>query len=267
MHKWLLQDMFHHGDCSLYFPDDAKAIVHVPARPMRARRGQLRRGDCSLFFPTTPKLTVMRYLQDRCRLDMDSYVAALSAERDRHRDELTDDDTAEDEDRALLLDSSFILVASIMLSKMGVGEDADSAGAARAASINRKYLILHMVLAQHVEQIKLDMLVLENLILFAAVKLLVASRSRLKLRHSVEQVVLGCFDDVYSISTPLKLIKIKESERLFPCSLELRHSAVWFRPASASAETDSRDAKATPACRSVAARRAPLDEQPVFPRP
>ena len=103
----------------------------------------------------------------------------------------------DDEDKflqMLLLDSCFVLVVSMMLSKTGVGEDADSA--ARAASINREYFILHMAVAQHAEQIKLDMLVLENQVPFAAVKLLVASCGRLKLRHSVEEVVLGCFEDI-----------------------------------------------------------------------
>jgi hypothetical protein len=42
------------------------------------------------------------------------------------------------------------------------------------------------------------------------------------------------------LSTPLKLLKIKkESERLFPCSMELRHSAVWFRQASNTASSSS----------------------------
>ncbi|KAM0852410.1 hypothetical protein ACQ4PT_051769 [Festuca glaucescens] len=237
--------------------------------------GPFHRGDPGLAFPDDAKLPFMRYLQDQCALDVDRYVAALSAERDSLRDEFADDDDAEadtallldDQERflqMLLLDSCFVLVVSMMLSKAGVGEDADSA--ARAASINREYFILHMAVAQHAEQIKLDMLVLENQVPFAAVKLLVASCGRLKLRHCVEQVVLGCFDDVcpkrarqpchaagaefhhvlhlfhwsrvpetkYAIlSTPLKLLKIKkQSERLFPCSMELRHSAVWFRQAS-----------------------------------
>lgn len=243
--------------------------------------GPFHRGDVGLAFPDDAKLPFMRYLQDQCGLDVDRYVAALSAERDRLRDEFADDDAAADADRALLedeerflqmllLDSCFVLVVSMMLSKTGVGEDADSA--ARAASINREYFILHMAVAQHAEQIKLDMLVLENQVPFAAVKMLVASCGRLKLRHCVEQVVLGCFDDVcpkrarrpcdaagaefhhvlhlfhwsrvpetkYAIlSTPLKLLKIKkESERLFPCSMELRHSAVWFRQAD-DASTES----------------------------
>jgi hypothetical protein len=244
--------------------------------------GPFHRGDHGLAFPDDAKLPFMRYLQDQCALDVDRYVAALSAERDRLRDEFADDDAEADADRALLddeerflqmllLDSCFVLVVSMMLSKAGVGEDADSA--ARAASINREYFILHMAVAQHAEQIKLDMLVLENQVPFAAVKLLVASCGRLKLRHCVEQVVLGCFDDVcpkrarlachaagaefhhvlhlfhwsrvpetkYAIlSTPLKLLKIKkESERLFPCSMELRHSAVWFRQASNTASSSS----------------------------
>ncbi|KAM3274533.1 hypothetical protein ACQJBY_043535 [Aegilops geniculata] len=239
--------------------------------------GPFHRGDRGLPFPDDAKLPFMRYLQEQCGLDVDAYVAALSAERDRLRDEFADDDADAGADKALLdeeekflqmllLDSCFVLVVSMMLSKTGVGEDADSA--ARAASINREYFILHMAVAQHAEQIKLDMLVLENQVPFAAVKLLVASCGRLKLRHSVEEVVIGCFDDIcpkraclardaagaefhhvlhlfhwsrvpankYCIlSTPLKLLKIKkESERLFPCSVELRHSAVWFRQAAVS---------------------------------
>ncbi|XP_051181487.1 uncharacterized protein [Lolium perenne] len=242
--------------------------------------GPFHRGDPGLAFPDDAKLPFMRYLQDQCALDVDRYVALLSAERHRLRDEFADDDAEadrellDDEERflqMLLLDSCFVLIVSMMLSKAGVGDDADSA--ARAASINREYFILHMAVAQHAEQIKLDMLVLENQVPFAAIKLLVASCGRLKLRHCVEQVVLGCFDDVspkrarlpchaagaefhhvlhlfhwsrvpetkYAIlSTPLKLLKIKrESERLFPCSMELRHSAVWFRQASASSSCQS----------------------------
>ncbi|KAM0913825.1 hypothetical protein ACQ4PT_011901 [Festuca glaucescens] len=165
--------------------------------------GPFHRGDPGLAFPDDAKIPFMRYLQDQCALEVDRYVAALSVERDRLRDEFADDDAEadrallDDEERflqMLLLDSCFVLVVSMMLSKAGVGEDADSA--ARAASINREYFILHMAVAQHAEQIKLDMLVLENQVPFAAVKLLVASCGRLKLRHCVEQVVLGCFDDV-----------------------------------------------------------------------
>jgi hypothetical protein len=62
-----------------------------------------------------------------------------------------------------LLDICFVPMVSMMVIKMGVGEDAGSTS--RATSINRGYFILHMVLAQHAEQIKLDILVLENQIL------------------------------------------------------------------------------------------------------
>lgn len=239
--------------------------------------GPFHRGDRGLPFPDDAKLPFLRYLQDQCGLDVDRCVADLSAERDWLRDEFANDDkgdetaaeTLDDEEKflqMLLLDSCFVLVVSMILSKTGAGDDADSA--ARAASINREYFILHMFVAQHAEEIKLDMLVLENQVPFAAVKLLAASCSRLKLPHSVEELVLGCFDDIcprrarpasdatagdfhhvlhlfhwsrvptskYSIlSTPLKLLKIKkESERLFPCAMELRRSAVWFRKAPSS---------------------------------
>ncbi|XP_062198390.1 uncharacterized protein LOC133901141 [Phragmites australis] len=242
--------------------------------------GPFHRGDRGLPFPDDAKLPFMRYLQDQCGLDVKRYVAALSEERDRLRDEFADDDAADggaadildDEEKfleMLLLDSCFVLVVSMMLSKTGTGDDADSV--ARAASINKDYFILHMSVAQHADDIKLDMLVLENQVPFSAVKLLAASCRGLMLRHSVEELVLGCFDDIcpkqarragdgdiiaggefnhvlhlfhwsrvpknkYNVlSTPLKLLKIKkESERLFPCSMELRRSAVWFRQASSS---------------------------------
>jgi len=152
-----------------------------------------------------------------------------------------------------------------MLSKTGTGDDADSV--ARAASINRDYFILHKAVAQHADDIKLDMLVLENQVPLAAVRLLAASCSGLRLRHSVEELVLGCFDDICPkrtrcagdaagefhhvlhlfhwsrvpkdkycvLSTPRKLLKIKkESERLFPCAMELWRLAVWFRQTSSS---------------------------------
>jgi hypothetical protein len=48
-----------------------------------------------------------------------------------------------------------------------------------------------MVVAQHAEEIELDMLVLENQILFATVNLLVASCGW----HFVKQGVLKCFDN------------------------------------------------------------------------
>jgi hypothetical protein len=85
-------------------------------------------------------------------------------------------------------------MVSMMVIKTGVGEDAGSTS--RATSINWGYVILHMALAQHAEQIKLDILVLENQILFAAVKMFVASCGSLKLWHFVEQVVLECFTNV-----------------------------------------------------------------------
>ncbi|CAN6203989.1 unnamed protein product [Urochloa humidicola] len=254
--------------------------------------GPFRRGDRGLPFPDDAKLPFMRYLQDQCGLDVEGYVAALSVERDRLRDEFAaaaggggggDAGAAalllDDEDRfleMLLLDSCFVLVVSMMLSKVGTGGDADSV--ARAASINRDYFILHMAVAQHADDIKLDMLVLENQVPFAAVKLLAASCPGLRLRHSVEELVLGCFDDIcprrarrgcvdaaaggelfhhvlhlfhrsrvprdkYSVlSTTRKLLKIKkESERLFPCAMELRRSAVWFRQAAPSPSSGDMD--------------------------
>ncbi|KAJ1288677.1 hypothetical protein BS78_02G106200 [Paspalum vaginatum] len=239
--------------------------------------GPFHRGDHGLPFLDDAKLPFMRYLQDQCGLDVDGYVAALCSERDRLRDEFSAEDgdaaaaeTLDSEDgflEMLLLDSCFLLVASLMLSRAGTGDDADSV--ARAASINRDYFILHMAVAQHADDIKLDMLVLENQVPFAAVKLLAASCPGLKLRHPVEELVLGCFDDLspkrarpaghagagehfhhvlhlfhwsrvpadkyFVLSTPLKLLRIKkESERLFPCATELRRSAVWFRRASPS---------------------------------
>lgn len=239
--------------------------------------GPFHRGDRGLPFPDDAKLPFMRYLQDQCGLDVDRYVAALCLERDRLRDEFSPDEetppaaveTLDDEDRfleMLLLDSCFVLVASLMLSKAGTGDDADSV--ARAASISRDYFILHMAVAQHADDIKFDMLVLENQVPFGAVKLLAASCPGLKLHCSVEDLVLGCFDDICPrrarrragdsaaagefhhvlhlfhwsrvprdkylvLSTPRKLLKIKKvSERLFPCSMELQRSAVWFRQAS-----------------------------------
>ncbi|XP_006660467.2 uncharacterized protein LOC102713845 [Oryza brachyantha] len=242
--------------------------------------GPFHRRDHWLPFPDDAKLPFLRYLQDQCDLDVDRYVAALAEERDRLRDEFADDDAAGDDVAAeilrveekflqmVLLDSCFILVVSMMLSKLWAG--GDGAGCvSRAASISREYFILHMAVSQHAEDIKLDLLVLENQVPFAAVKLLAASCSNLKLRSSVEELVLGCFDDILPrraspagaaagateflhvlhlfhwsrvpaskyciVSTPRKVVQIKEeSERLFPCSMELCRSAVWFREAAAS---------------------------------
>ncbi|KAF2915323.1 UPF0481 protein At3g47200 [Oryza sativa Japonica Group] len=239
--------------------------------------GPFHRRDHWLPFPDDAKLPFLRYLQDQCGLDVEHYVAALADESDRLRDEFADDDVGDDvaaeilgdEEKFLqmvLLDSCFILVVSMMLSK--VCTDGDKASCvSRAASISREYFILHMAVSQHAEDIKLDMLVLENQVPFAAVKLLAASCSKLKLLRPVEELVLGCFDDILPkraspaagdtepfqhvlhlfhwsrvptskyciLSTPRKLLKIKkESERLFPSSMELCRSAVWFRSAAAS---------------------------------
>jgi hypothetical protein len=254
-----------------------------PAEALHAVRavaiGPFHRADRGLPFPDDAKLPFMRYLQDQCGLDVDKYVAALCLERDRLREEFAAAadrsdgaavevlDSEEKLLEMLLLDSCFVLVVSLMPSKTGTGDDADSV--TRAASISRDYFILHMAVAQHADDIKLDMLVLENQVPFGAVKLLAASCPGLKLRNSVEELVLGCFDDICPkrarragdsvfggefhhilhlfhwsrvpkdkylvLSTPRKLLKIKkESERLFPCSMELQRSAVWFREASSS---------------------------------
>jgi hypothetical protein len=53
-----------------------------------------------------------------------------------------------------------------------------------------------MVVAQHAEEIELDMLVLENQILFATVNLLVASCGW----HFVKQGALKCFDNVWALT-------------------------------------------------------------------
>uniref|UniRef100_A0A0D9XBQ1 Uncharacterized protein n=1 Tax=Leersia perrieri TaxID=77586 RepID=A0A0D9XBQ1_9ORYZ len=238
--------------------------------------GPFHRRDGWLPFPDDAKLPFLRYLQDQCGLDADRYVASLAADRDRLRDEFADDDVVGDEIAAeiladqdkflqmMLLDSCFILIVGMMLSK----NICESGCVSRAASISREYFILHMAVSQHADDIKLDLLVLENQIPFAAVKLLAASCSNLKLRRSIEELVLGCFDDILPkraslagatadageflhvlhlfhwsrvpttkyciLSTPRKLLRIKrESERLFPCSMELCRSAVWFRKAAA----------------------------------
>ncbi|KAF0889537.1 hypothetical protein E2562_026951 [Oryza meyeriana var. granulata] len=241
--------------------------------------GPFHRRDHWLPFPDDAKLPFLRYLQDQCGLDVERYVAVLSAERDRLRDEFADDDVGDEvaaeilghEEKFLqmmLLDSCFILVVSMMLSKICTGRD-DAGCVSREASISREYFILHMAVSQHAEDIKLDLLVLENQVPFPAVKMLAASCSKLKLRRPVEELVLGCFDDIMPkrgslagaaagateflhvlhlfhwsrvptskyciLSTPRKVAKIKkESERLFPCSMELCRSAVWFRKAAAS---------------------------------
>jgi hypothetical protein len=254
---------------------------HVPAlHAVRAVAiGPFHRGDRGLPFPDAAKLPFVRYLQEQCGLDVERYVAAIAVESNLLRDEFADCDgrAAETLDgkeekflEMLLLDSCFLLVVSMMLSKTGTGDNADSR--AREASINREYFVLHMAVAQHADDIKLDMLVLENQVPFAAIKLLAGFCGSLKLGHPVEELVLGCFDDIcpkraremsecaaaregepfhhvldlfhwsrvprnkYCIlSTPLKLLRIKkESERLFPSYTELRRSAVWFRPAASS---------------------------------
>ncbi|OEL26877.1 hypothetical protein BAE44_0012104 [Dichanthelium oligosanthes] len=282
----VLRDLISRTPMLWYLGECSGTIIRPCARRERVEAlhavravaiGPFHRGDRGLPFPDDAKLPFMRYLQDQCGLDVDGYVAALCLERDRLRDEFADDDadaaaagTLDSEDKfleMLLLDSCFVLVVSMMLSKTGTGDDADSV--ARATSINKDYFILHMAVAQHADDIKLDMLVLENQVPFAAVKLLAALCPGLKLRHPIEELVLGCFDDICPkrarragdigagdefhhvlhlfhwsrvpkdkyciVSTPRKLLKIKkESERLFPCAMELQRSAVWFRQASSS---------------------------------
>ncbi|EMS44960.1 hypothetical protein TRIUR3_02966 [Triticum urartu] len=210
---------------------------------------------------------------DRCGLDVEQYVAALGAARGSFRDEFADDadsvaaDWLLDEEKfvkMLLLDSSFVLVFSIMFSKAGSGEER------AAVPVTREHFILYTAVSQYADEIMLDLLVLENQIPFAVVKLLAASCCGLKLR-SVEELVLGCFDGIcprrargkvidlplqqttdakfYHIlhlfhwsrvpenkyrvlSTPLKLLEAKEeSEWLIPCARELQRAAVWFRKA------------------------------------
>jgi hypothetical protein len=73
--------------------------------------------------------------------------------------------------KILLLDSSFVLVFGLMFGRPGA-----------AASFTMEHLVLHSALAQHADEIRLDLLMLENQVPFAAVKLLAASCRRLKLR-------------------------------------------------------------------------------------
>uniref|UniRef100_A0A8R7PWU6 Uncharacterized protein n=1 Tax=Triticum urartu TaxID=4572 RepID=A0A8R7PWU6_TRIUA len=235
--------------------------------------GPYHRGDRGLAFDDEAKLPFLRCLQDRCGLDVEQYVAALGAARGSFRDEFADDadsvaaDWLLDEEKfvkMLLLDSSFVLVFSIMFSKAGSGEER------AAVPVTREHFILYTAVSQYADEIMLDLLVLENQIPFAVVKLLAASCCGLKLR-SVEELVLGCFDGIcprrargkvidlplqqttdakfYHIlhlfhwsrvpenkyrvlSTPLKLLEAKEeSEWLIPCARELQRAAVWFRKA------------------------------------
>ncbi|XP_044973290.1 uncharacterized protein LOC123440809 [Hordeum vulgare subsp. vulgare] len=244
---------------------DVKALHTVRAVAI----GPYHRGDGGLAFDDEAKLPFLRYLQDRCGLDVEQYVAALGATRGGFRDEFADDadpvaaDWLRDEEKfvkMLLLDSSFVLVFSIMFSKTGGGEER-----AAAASVTREHFILYTAVSQYADEIILDLLVLENQIPFAVVKLLAASCRGLRLR-SVEELVLGCFDGVCPrrargkvrqttdakfhhilhlfhwsrvpenkyrvLSTPLKLLEAKEeSEWLIPCARELQRAAVWFRKA------------------------------------
>uniref|UniRef100_A0A8R7RAN1 DUF4220 domain-containing protein n=2 Tax=Triticum urartu TaxID=4572 RepID=A0A8R7RAN1_TRIUA len=161
----------------------------------------------------------------------------------------------------LLLDSSFVLVFSLMFGKAGRSE------------VTRDRFILYTALAQYADEIKLDLLVLENQIPFAVVKLLATSCRGLKLR-SVEELVLGCVDGICPtrargkaelllrettdarfhhilhlfhwsrvpenkyrlLSVQLKFREATEesdqSEWLMPCARELHRAAVWFRKPS-----------------------------------
>ncbi|VAH68573.1 unnamed protein product [Triticum turgidum subsp. durum] len=232
--------------------------------------GPYHRGDRGLAFDDEAKLPFLRYLQDQCGLDVEQYVAALGAARGCFRDEFADDadavaaDWLRDEDKfvkMLLLDSSFVLVFSLMFGKAGRSE------------VTRERFILYTALAQYADEIKLDLLVLENQIPFAVVKLLAASCRGLKLR-SVEELVLGCFDGICPtrargkaelllrettdarfhhilhlfhwsrvpenkyrlLSVQLKFREATEesdqSEWLMPCARELHRAAVWFRKPS-----------------------------------
>jgi hypothetical protein len=228
--------------------------------------GPYHRGDRGLAFDDESKLPFLWYLREQCGLDLEEYVAALGAARGSFRDEFADDavaaDLLRDEEKfakMLLLDSSFVLVFALMFGK----------GA--AASVTREHVVLHSALAQHADEIRLDLLVLENQVPFAAVELLAASCRRLKLR-SVEELVLGCFDSICPrrahgkvdlettdarfchilhlfhwsrvpenkyrvLSMPLKLLEAEpEPERRIPCARELQRAAVWFRKPSLDTE-------------------------------
>ncbi|XP_020199976.1 UPF0481 protein At3g47200-like [Aegilops tauschii subsp. strangulata] len=234
--------------------------------------GPYHRGDRGLAFDDEAKLPFLRYLQDRCGLDVEQYVAALGAARGRFREEFADDadavaaDWLRDEEKfvkMLLLDSSFLLVFSLMFGKTGGSEER-----AAASVVTRERFILYTAVAQYADEVKLDLLVLENQIPFAVVKLLAASCRGLKLR-SVEELVVGCFDGIWPtrardkvelllrqttdarfyhilhlfhwsrvpenkyrlLSVPLKFPEAKESESewIMPCARELHRAAVWFR--------------------------------------
>ncbi|VAH84524.1 uncharacterized protein LOC119282158 [Triticum dicoccoides] len=252
---------------------DLKALHAVRAVAI----GPYHRGDRGLAFDDEAKLPFLRYLQDQCGLDVEQYVAALGAARGCFRDEFADDadavaaDWLRDEEKfvkMLLLDSSFLLVFSLMFGKAGGwGERA------AALVVTRERFVLYTAVAQYADEIKLDLLVLENQIPFAVVKLLAASCRGLKLR-SVEELMLGCFDCIcptrargkvdlllrettdakfyhilhlfhwsrvpenkYGVlSVPLKLLEAKEesdqSGWIMPCARELHRAAVWFRKPS-----------------------------------
>uniref|UniRef100_A0ACD5WNZ7 Uncharacterized protein n=1 Tax=Avena sativa TaxID=4498 RepID=A0ACD5WNZ7_AVESA len=257
----------------------AKALLHT----VRAVAiGPYHRGDRGLAFYDEAKLPFLRYLRDQCGLDVEQYVAALGAARGRFRDEFAEDDDDDagvwdllrDEEKfvkMLLLDSSFVLVFGLMF-----GTAVARGHGAAAASVTREHFVLHSALAHHGDEIRLDLLVLENQVPFAAVKLLAASCRRLRLR-SVEELVLGCFDgicprrvagslprettdtrfchilhlfhwsrvpeDKYRVlSMPLKLQEPEpEPERLIPCARELQRAAVWFRKPSLDTAGTRRD--------------------------
>ncbi|KAF7025751.1 hypothetical protein CFC21_037908 [Triticum aestivum] len=202
--------------------------------------GPYHRGDRGLAFDDEAKLPFLRCLQDRCGLDVEQYVAALGAARGSFRDEFADDadsvaaDWLLDEEKfvkMLLLDSSFVLVFSIMFSKAGSGEER------AAVPVTREHFILYTAVSQYADEIMLDLLVLENQIPFAVVKLLAASCCVLKLR-SVEELVLGCFDGICPrrargkvIDLPLQQTSSTGRACRRTSTAELQLSAVWFRKA------------------------------------
>ncbi|KAK1699575.1 hypothetical protein QYE76_016272 [Lolium multiflorum] len=254
---------------TILWPRSRRASVKALHTACAVAIGPYHRGDRGLAFDEESKLPFLRYLREQCGIHLVEYVAALGATRGSFRNEFADDavaaDLLQDEEKfvkMLLLYSSFVLVFVLMFGRPGA-----------AASFTMEHLVLHSALAQHADEIRLDLLVLENQVPFAAVKLLAASCRRLKLR-SIEELVLGCFDDIpprrargkvdlettdarfyhvlhlfhwsrvpenkYRVlSMPLKLLESEpEPERLIPCARELQNSRANLSHAGAHADPE-----------------------------
>ncbi|XP_020092809.1 putative UPF0481 protein At3g02645 [Ananas comosus] len=160
-----------------------------------------------LTFGDDYKLEITRFMVQYCGLDAEEYLNKMEEKENDVRscyDKDLSDWSNEEFQRMLLLDSSFILFMMDGFYKRNLVP----------ANLFTEYMALHLEIREHSEQIKLDMLTVDNQIPFFTIERLLGcfpQGSSIR-KESVEELALWCFDDLWPMKNEEQVLGEKRNE-------------------------------------------------------